>query len=42
MGMEIHKDMPGHRREHDNANGKAHDKLYWQCNRWLEGEDVVV
>jgi len=42
MGVTVMKDMPGHRRESDSACGKKHDALYWQCKKWLEGEDVDI
>ncbi|OKP10455.1 Pea pathogenicity protein 2 [Penicillium subrubescens] len=35
-------DLPGHRRDGSNVNGKMHDKLYWQCKQWVEGEDLVI
>jgi hypothetical protein len=31
MGIKVKLDMPGHRREGDNVNGKMHDLLYVQC-----------
>jgi len=42
LKIKIKHDMPGHRREGQNANGKAHDLLYHQCKQWLEGEDIEV
>lgn len=42
MGVEVLRDMPGHRRENDNANGQKHDLLYWQCKQWLDGEAVDI
>ncbi|KAJ5182095.1 pea pathogenicity protein 2 [Penicillium cf. viridicatum] len=35
-------DLPGHRRDGSNVNGKMHDKLYWQCKHWVEGEVIVI
>ena len=40
MGVKVLLDMPGHRREGENANGKKHDALYWQCKAWVEGEKI--
>lgn len=42
MGVQVLRDMPGHRREGDNVNGQKHDALYWQCKKWLDGEDVDI
>ena len=42
MGVKVKLDMPGHRREGDNLNGREHDKLYWQSKQWVEGEDVEI
>lgn len=42
MGVQVLRDMPGHRREAGNANGQKHDLLYWQCKRWLDGEEVDI
>jgi hypothetical protein len=42
MGINVKLDMPGHRRENDNINGKKHDLLYWQCKQWLDGESVDI
>lgn len=42
MGVQVKLDMPGHLREGDSVCGRAHDELYWQCKRWVEGEDVVI
>ena len=39
-GISPSLDMPGHRREGSSVNGQMHDKLYWQCKQWLDGEDV--
>ena len=42
-GVNVKMDLPGHRREtEDSANRQAHDLLYWQCKRWVEGEDLEV
>jgi len=40
QGFNIMRDMPGHRLDGDNPNGKKHDLLYWQSKQWLEGEDI--
>jgi hypothetical protein len=42
MGVKVMLDMPGHRREGDNVNGKKHDLLYWQAKAWVEGEKVEI
>lgn len=42
MGVEVLRDMPGHRRGNDNANGQKHDLLYWQCKQWLDSEAVDI
>jgi len=42
MGVKVMVDMLGHRREGDNANGRKHDALYWQCKNWVEGEEVDI
>lgn len=42
MGVRVLRDMPGHRREGGNVNGQKHDALYWQCKKWLDGEDVDI
>lgn len=42
MGFKVMLDMPGHRREGDNANGRKHGVLYWPCKNWVEGEDVDI
>ena len=47
MGVKVLLDMPGHRRENgvpggSKACGEKHDVLYWQCKRWVEGEDFEV
>lgn len=39
-GIKIIRDLPGHRRDHDNANGKAHDALYAKCKIWVEGGEI--
>ena len=41
MGVTVLRDMPGHRR-HGGANGEKHDLLYWQCKKWLDGEEVDI
>lgn len=47
MGVKVLLDMPGHRRENgtpggSQACGDKHDLLYWQCKRWVEGEEIDV
>lgn len=47
MGVQVLLDMPGHRRENgvdggSQACGDKHDLLYWQCKRWVEGEDIDI
>jgi hypothetical protein len=42
MGVKVLRDLPGHRRENDNANGKKHDLLYWQAKQWLDGESIDI
>ncbi|KIW72461.1 hypothetical protein PV04_00652 [Phialophora macrospora] len=47
MGVEVLKDMPGHRRENgveggSKACGEKHDLLYWQCKAWVEGGEVDI
>ena len=42
MGVKVMLDMPGHRRENDNACGKKHDLLYWQYKDWVEEKDVEI
>lgn len=36
-GIKVMMDLPGHRRENDSPNGKAHDALYMKCKLWVEG-----
>ena len=36
-GVKVFIDLPGHRRESDNVNGKAHDALYMKCKTWTDG-----
>lgn len=40
MGVKVLLDLPGHRREGDNVNGKRHDLLYWQAKDWVEGREI--
>lgn len=40
LGINVVKDLPGHRREGDSVNGRKHDVLYMQCKAWLNGEDI--
>jgi hypothetical protein len=40
MGANVLMDLPGHRRERDNVNGKKHDVLYWQAKDWVEGRTI--
>jgi hypothetical protein len=42
MGVKVLLDLPGHRREGENVNGKKHDLLYWQAKDWLEGKDIDI
>ncbi|OJJ35786.1 hypothetical protein ASPWEDRAFT_110739 [Aspergillus wentii DTO 134E9] len=42
MGVKVLLDLPGHRREGDNVNGKKHDLLYWQAKDWVEGRDLEL
>lgn len=42
MGVKVVLDMPGHRREPETPSGKKHDVLYWQCKKWVEGEEVDI
>ncbi|KAK5081208.1 Vacuolar protease A [Lithohypha guttulata] len=40
-GIKVLHGLPGHRREDEaNLSRKAHDKLYWQCKKWLDGEEI--
>jgi hypothetical protein len=39
-GVKVMMDLPGHRRENDNRNGKAHDALYMKCKLWVEGGTI--
>jgi len=40
MGVRVIRDLPGHRRENDSLNGRAHDKVYMQSKAWVEGESI--
>lgn len=42
MDVKVILDMPGHRREPDTPCGEKHDLLYWQCKKWVEGEEVDI
>ncbi|KKZ65553.1 pep2-like protein [[Emmonsia] crescens] len=42
MGVNVIRDMPGHRRDGQNVNGQKHDMLYWQCKEWVEGNGVTI
>ena len=47
MGVKVLLDMPGHRRENGVPDGskkcgEKHDLLYWQCKKWVEGEDLEI
>lgn len=43
MGVDVIKDLPGHRRAGDKiANGRKHDVLYKQIKSCMDGEDVDV
>ena len=40
-GIKVLHGMPGHRREDAGTPSReAHDKLYFQCKKWLDGESV--
>ncbi|PGG95958.1 hypothetical protein GX51_08061 [Blastomyces parvus] len=41
-GIEVVKDMPGHRRDAGSVNGDKHDMLYMLCKGWVEGEDLEI
>ena len=41
-GIKLLLDLPGHRRENDNANGRAHDGLYMQCRTWMDGGMIDI
>jgi hypothetical protein len=36
MGVEVVRDLPGHRRDVGTVNAEKHDLLYWQAKKWLE------
>ena len=42
MDVKVLLDLPGHRREGLNVNGKKHDLLYWQAKDWVEGRDIDI
>ena len=42
MGVKVILDLPGHRREGKNVNGKKHDMLYYQAKEWVEGRDIEI
>jgi len=42
QGFEVKMDMPGHRIDGENVNGKEHDRLYVQAKQWLDGEDLDI
>lgn len=42
MGVEVLKDMPGHRRHVGTENLEKHDFLYWQAKSWLEGKGLDI
>ena len=47
MGVKVLMDLPGHRRENgieggSKVCGDKHDYLYWQCKKWVEGEDLDI
>lgn len=41
-GVNVLLDLPGHRRDADNVNGKAHDALYMKCKTWVEGGSIQI
>ena len=47
MGVKVLLNLPSHRRENgleggNTVGGEKHDILYWQCKRWVEGEDFDI
>ncbi|KAL4953477.1 hypothetical protein BDW69DRAFT_200153 [Aspergillus filifer] len=42
MGVEVLRDMPGHRRHVGTVNGEKHDLLYRLAKDWLDGKAVDV
>lgn len=40
-GIKVLLDLPGHRREDGNANGKAHDALYMKCKTWVRRSSAM-
>ncbi|KAL3492809.1 hypothetical protein BJX62DRAFT_250301 [Aspergillus germanicus] len=40
MGVNVLRDMPGHRRHVGSVNGEKHDLLYRLAKEWLDGKDV--
>ena len=42
MGVNVSKDMPGHRRHAGTAPGEKHDLLYRQGKDWLDGKPIEV
>jgi hypothetical protein len=47
MGVKVLLDMPGHRREKgvdggSRVCGEKHDLLYWQCKKWVEGQEIDI
>lgn len=41
-GVKVLQNLPGHRRESDNVNGRAHDALYMKCKTWVEGGEIQI
>lgn len=42
-GITVLQGMPGHRREDESTPSRqAHDKLLWQCKKWLDGTSTDV
>ena len=40
-GVKVTHGLPGHRREDEGTPSReAHDKLYMQCKKWLNGEEI--
>jgi hypothetical protein len=40
MGVDVLRDMPGHRRHLGTVNLEKHDLLYTMAKDWLEGRDI--
>jgi len=42
MGVEVLKDMPGHRRHEGTPSGDKHDLLYQLSKDWVEGKEIQI